>query len=179
MSEVAQRAWDKVRGDELPYEQVGGDFRARLEHAASEVQRTGVSTGIAGLEKFEEEVAKAAKVDVRDAGVDAAAVEGSVQARLTDGVTPEDIGITAEAAPKASARKGAKKSGASKTAAKKSGGKAKALKDAAAAGQRVEADEVHSPSFPSAARPLAAESPGNQPQPSEKKAAKKSTSAKK
>jgi len=140
-----EKIWNKVKGEGgAEYANADPDFTARLAHAAREA-RQGRATGIAGLEKFEEAIAKDAGVALSQSGVDAASTPGS----------PSVVGDQPEDEPKAT----------------KKGSKAKALKDAEAAGERVEADEVNSPDFPSAARPLAAEVPGTHP---EKKAVKKS-----
>jgi hypothetical protein len=132
---VAETVWNKVRGDSPKYSEIDPDFRARLDHAEA-VAREGNRTDIAGLEKFEDEMAKAVQEDV-----ETPANAGSP--RLTEGAQP------VAAQPEGS---GAQE-----------GTKGKALEDAAAAGSRVEASGVNSPPHPSAARPVAAESPANRP----------------
>lgn len=150
-----EKVWDKVKAeDDAEYAVADPDFRAKLAHAAGEA-RQGRSTGIAGLEKFEEAVAKDAGATLSASGVDAAHTAGS----------PTVVGDRPEEDVAAKSTDG--------------GGEAKALKDAAAAGSRIEQSEVHSPRAPSAARPMAAEAPGNAPSPSERRAASKKAGSKK
>jgi hypothetical protein len=121
---IAEEAWNKTRGENPEYRFTGPEFRGRLDMAVSEV-RNDQSSGIAGLEGFEEEVKSLVAKEKEDA---------------KSGKQPEGEPQTPE----------------------------RALQNAAAAGARVEAGEEQSPSFPSAARPLAAEAPGNLPAPGEK-----------
>lgn len=144
---VAEKVWDRVRGDEPKYAEVGPDFRAKLDHAEA-MARAGQRTDIAGLEKFEDALAGEVKVDG-----DASARVGSPS--LTEGAKEEAV----PSQPKGS---GAQE-----------GSEAKAAKDAKGAQQKVISDEVNSPSYPSAARPLAAETPVNTPKPRSKGAASK------
>lgn len=146
-----EKIWNKVKADDdAEYALADPDFKAKLAHAAGEA-RQGRSTGIAGLEKFEAAVAKGEGVTLNASGVDAARTDSAAPTAIGD--KPEE-----EAAE-----------------APKGGSKAKALADADAAGSREEQSEVHSPRAPSAARPLAAEAPGNAP----KKVAAKKVGAKK
>lgn len=173
--EIAE-IWDSVRDAEAgdaEYLEASPDFKAKLGAAAAEA-RQGRSTGIAGLEKFEEAVAKDAGVTLAQSGVDAARVAGAQQPTVFD---EQSRALRAEAA--AGAEKDAKLTAKGTGAQKEEGkvaGKAKALKDAAGAASKVESDETNSPSFPSAARPLAAEVPGSTP---EKQANPKKSGAKK
>lgn len=153
------KVWDKVRNDDdADYASAGPDFKGKLAHAASEAQ-AGRSTGIAGLEKFEQAVAKKEGTTLSANDVDAGAVSDA-QARVSDGVDSKPSGTEgrAKATPKGT--------GAQDT---------KALRDAAAAGARPEMSE-HSPSAPSAARPLAAESAANT---TAKKSSRRSKASKK
>lgn len=154
-----EKIWNDVKADDdAEYAFADSDFKAKLAHAAGEA-RQGRSTGIAGLEKFEEAVAKDAGKTLSASGVDAARTDASAPSVVGD--RPEEDVSEASAIPAG-------------------GSEAKALKDAAAAGSRVEADETHSPSFPSAARPLAAEAPGGRRSvDTAKKAGSKKTATKK
>ncbi|HWT01188.1 MAG TPA: hypothetical protein VN256_13145 [Pyrinomonadaceae bacterium] len=179
---VAEKAWDKVRNKDAgdaEFARADPAFRAKLNYAVG-VARQGGSTGIAGLEDFEEEVRrltkneKSEKSEPSGSNVDAALVDGSQQARSTDGINPADIGLqSADAEGEKSVKKTSRGSGQQDEPEKQT--PEKALENAAAAGARVEASEAHSPSAPSAARPLAAEAPGNAPSPEERKAAEKSS----
>lgn len=138
-------AWNKTRGDGDPeFQQTSPDFRAKLQQVYGAALAGQAPSGIAGLEKFEAEIRSGVKADA----------SRSVEPGTPTVIDPAArvLGEQQQAEPQP------KGSGA------QAGSKAKALKDAAAAGSRVEANETHSPSFPSAARPLAAESPGNAPE---------------
>lgn len=185
MSDIVKDSWNKVKGEEPDYDNVTGDFRAKLGGVVG-LARQGVKSDIAGLEDFEAEVFTAVGKEPKipygkpQSAVFTGAVEGSGQARLTEGAPPPSD--DSEATGKPSSAKGSKKS-ASKTATK-AGGEAKALKDAAAAHSRDEMSEVNSPRS-GGARPMAAETAvGNQQvlDSADKSGAKKSgakTSAKK
>jgi hypothetical protein len=150
MANVAEQAWNKVRDKEAgdpEWAASSPDHRARLNMVVGEIQSKGVSSGIAGLEKFEEEVGKLLKKYVRES------VEPSA-----DPFAPTVTAPSAES----DAKEG--EGGKAKPQAKGSGAQEpdpNPEASAKAAGERVEADELHSPSKPSAARPLAAEAPGS------------------
>lgn len=150
-------AWNATRGDGVEFAETSPDFRAKLQQVYGAALAGQPESGIAGLEKFEAEIRKGVKETVTD-GVPEAGAPASRDAASVALAAEEK----AETTPKGS---GAQE-----------GSEEKALKDAAAAGSRVENDEVNSPSFPSAARPLAAEAPGNAPDPDEAKAASKKRS---
>lgn len=155
MAEInVEKIWNSIRGDDhAEYAKCDPDFRAKLGMAAGEAQQ-GRSTGIAGLEKFEEAVAGKAGTPLSQSGVDAGFIAGSGQARSSDLGT---LSISETSGADVPATPIAKGTGAQKEEGK---GVDKAAKDAAGAQQKVSADEVNSPSFPSAARPLGAEVPG-------------------
>jgi hypothetical protein len=151
------KIWDKVRdkkAGDAEYAEADPDFRARLGHVVS-VVREGGSTDIAGMEKFEEavrkEVGEPEKKEASSSASDAALIEGSGQARSSDGVTPEDLGLS-PAKEKKEVKKDDKPEPMTEERAKES---------AAATMERAEAGPEHSPDAPNAARPLAAESAAN------------------
>lgn len=181
---IAKEAWENSRNKEagdVEWDKLDPEFRAKLNMVVGELQSKGVSTGIAGLEKFEEEVGKLLKEQGNEReirtieGVDAGAVSDSQPSASASGEEP---------APQPESGKGV--GGAEKdaslspkgTGAQEEKTKEDVLADAAAAGAKVESSETHSPSAPSAARPLAAEAPGNRPTPSKRKAASKSSGKK-
>jgi hypothetical protein len=140
MSEAIEKAWNKTKGDGDPeFAQVSPDFRAKLQSVYADAQAGAPESGIAGLEKFEAEIRKGVKSSGETDGTTTGAPS-----------TRDNVARQAEETPQGSGAQDSEK-----------GQKAKALKDAAGAQARVEHDEVNSPSFPSAARPLAAESPAN------------------
>lgn len=147
-----EQIWNNVKADDdAEYAFADPDFKSKLAHAAGEA-RQGRSTGIAGLEKFEEAVAKGEGATLSASGVDAARTSADAPTAIGDRPEEDAAEVSATAA---------------------GGSKAKALKDAEGAGEREEKSEVHSPSAPSAARPMAAEAPGNAPSLAERKAAAK------
>ena len=152
-----EAAWNKTRGDGDPeFAQVSPDFRAKLQSVYGAALAGQPESGIAGLEEFEKEI----RSGVKSSDTSTAPQPGVPTVRDPAAVALGEQ--QAETTPKGS---GAQE-----------GSEEKALKDAAGAAARVEANETHSPSFPSAARPLAAEAPGNAPSPEEAQAATKTTS---
>lgn len=160
MSDEARQAWEKVKGDEPEFDRLDADFRNKLIGTASVIKQGGTSSGIAGLEEFEAEVAKATEAERTKA-----------PSPLTGAPTLREGAAPAATPSKGSAKKGAKK--ASKTKQTPEEYEQQALKSAVAAGGRVEASGPHSPGKGTAARPLAAEAPGNAPSPEEVKGAEK------
>lgn len=161
---AAEAAWNKVRDKESDpeYSRLGGDAKARLNTAIGEVSQ-GRSSGIAGLEKFEEEVKKHVEVQNQPT---------STVVSVTDSSVPP---LAATAGAEAGAAPQPKGTGAQKGGSKVSS-EEKAQQDAAGAQQKVISDEVNSPDYPSAARPLAAEVPGTAPAPAEESGKKGSRS---
>jgi hypothetical protein len=166
MSDIAEKAWDKVydkKAGDASWEESSPAHKAKLQSVVDELRRTNTSSGIAGLEEFEREAGKLLKVDVQPSqGLDAAATgEGPT---VNSGVEPaqEERAGGAEG----SAKPQPKGSGAQEPVKNP-------LASAAAAGSRVEADEVNSPSRGSAARILGAEAPGGGFNPGEEKATSK------
>jgi hypothetical protein len=141
-------AWNKTRRDNPEFAQVSPDFRAKLQSVYATAQAGGPESGIAGLEEFEKEIRKGAQSPEGES----AAGRPSLR---DDAARNAEAERSAEQTPKGGGAQDSEQ---------------KALKDAAAANRKVESDEVHSPSFPSAARPLAAEVPGNAPTEEEKAA---------
>lgn len=160
---VAEQAWNKVRNAEqgdAEYSQTDPDFRGRLAIAVGEASQ-GRSSGIAGLEKFEQEAAKllskekGEKIELRDVSEGSQTVDEAISAEGgSDSAGRPVVSAPSEENPDAKGESAVEKGSGAQ-------GKEKALKDAAGAGSRLEASELHSPSAPSAARPLAAESPAN------------------
>jgi hypothetical protein len=166
--QIAQQAWDKTRGDNPKWEAVDAEFRLKLQNVAGIALANGPQAGIAGLEDYEAEVRRLAERQNKKSHqmaapvspVDAGRIRGSNQPSLREGATSEQLGQSEAAEPTP------KGTGAQEPEPQTP---EKAAKDAAGAQSRVEADEVHSPSYPSAARPLAAEAPGTSPQTGAKK----------
>lgn len=144
--QVIEEAWNKVRGDNPEYAGVSADFRAKLQSAFADAQAGQPVTGIAGLEEFEAEVRKGVKPEGEAVPAGTPTNSDSVARQAEQ---------PAEETPKGSGAQDSAK-----------GQQAKAERDAAGAGARVEHDEVNSPNYPSAARPLAAEAPGGASAPS-------------
>lgn len=135
---TAESIWNRVKAKDDPeFAATDPDFQAKLRAVHAEAQRGGPESGIAGLEKFE-----------------AAARQGADSPdTTTDPTAPRTSDALAAQVKEERAAEATPKGSGSQTA--------KAQKDAAVAQTRVEADEEHSPSFPSAARPMGAESPAN------------------
>ncbi len=132
---TVEQIWNEVRGEGNPeYAAASPDFRARLQHAFAEARAGRPETGIAGLEEFEREARASVKAEAQVGDPTAPTLRDSVAAQA------------AEPTPKGSGAQDPEE---------------KAERDAAAKNASVEHDEAHSPSAPSAARPLAAEAPGS------------------
>lgn len=137
-------AWNKTKADDDPeFAQVDPEFRMKLQQVYGAALAGQPESGIAGLEKFEAEVRK---------GVKESKVEGVPEPGTP---TVRDAASRALAEEEKPAKSTPKGTGAQE------GSPEKAAKDAAGKNASVEHDEEHSPSFPSAARPKAAESPAN------------------
>lgn len=149
-----EQAWNKTRGDNPEFQQVSPDFRAKLQQVYGAALAGGPESGIAGLEEFEREIR--------------AGIKNPVQTPVAQAGAPTLRDPAAVALGEQQAEPTPKGSGAQEPE-KETPEKAK--QDAAAKNASVEHDEAHSPSFPSAARPLGAESPGNQPQTDEEREA--------
>jgi hypothetical protein len=130
---TVEEIWNGVKGDNPEYRLVSPDFKAKLQSIYATARSGGPESGIAGLEEFEREVRTAVQA------------EGQTGSQFAPTLRDDVAKQQAEPTPQG-------------TGAQDSEEKAK--QDAAGAQSRVEADAVHSPPFPSAARPLGAEAPG-------------------